>query len=261
MSLRIGSLVLYPDAVFLPFALAFLAVVSYRRLYPRLVSHRAKAVGHIVVAVLGGIAGGWLFGRLGLVQESARVAPQQAAALQFESVGGYWGVLAAVAACAAVIRRPVLGYADAFVPGLTVGGAVARVGCLFAGCCRGIDVGHGWFQPFRPWPLYDMAALLLTGAAVVFSRPKESWSGNDLYTETQRTRRRAGNGYVRFGDMPGLPFCVFLVGYGMLRFVIEFVRQAPAVAAGLTTGQLLALIQTMFGVIVFFAARHAVMSE
>jgi phosphatidylglycerol:prolipoprotein diacylglycerol transferase len=51
----------------------------------------------------------------------------------------------------------------------------------------------------------------------------------------------------------GLPFFVFFIGYGLLRFLIEFVRQPDAhlgfLWGGATMGQLLSLPMMLFGVI------------
>jgi len=225
MSLRIGAFVFTPSTFLLPLALAFFVVLALQGLYPRIVAVRIRAYWIVLAAVVGGILGAWLYG--------SAASPAEADALhawldlRFGSFGGYWGALAAGMASAWAARQRVLACADALVPAMLAGGAVARIGCLFTGCCRGVSVApellHG-FQPFRPWAAYDLAALL-AALAIVRVAP----------------RRAPSLGF------PGAALCLFLVAYGVLRFPLEFVRDLPAVAGPLTSGQVLALAQVLAG--------------
>ena len=226
MSLRIGAFVFTPNTLMLPLALAFFVVLAFQGLYPRVVTTRLRAYGVLLAAIAGGVVGGWLYG---WAASPAEVDELHAwLDLRFGSFGGYWGALAAGMAGAWVARQRALECADALVPGILAGGAVARVGCLFTGCCRGITVPpelfHG-LQPFRPWPAYDLAALLAVLAVVRIAPRRVPW--------------------LRF---PGAALCLFLVLYGALRFPLEFLRDLPAAAGPLTSGQVLAWAQLLAGI-------------
>lgn len=65
-------------------------------------------------------------------------------------LGAFLGALAAAAGYLLWRRRPVLDYADAAVPAVAIGYAVARVGCLLAGDDFGIPTDGGWGVCFAP---------------------------------------------------------------------------------------------------------------
>jgi len=80
-----------------------------------------------------------------------------------------------------------LGMLDLALPGLPVGHALGRIGCLLGGCCYGKPTSaawgvhlmrptHGklWTEPFarHPWPVYEAACLVLL--ALVFWPPQRA---------------------------------------------------------------------------------------
>lgn len=226
MSIRIGTFVFTPSVLFLPFALAFFFVISSQRLYPGVSKSRVHASLTLAVAAVGGALGAWAYGWAASINEAGPL--HSWLTFRFGSFGGYWGALGACMAYAALTRQPILRHGDALVPGILAGGAVARIGCLFTGCCRGIWIGSNppnGLQPFRPWPAYDIAALLLTLALIHI------------------VARRRGPDHN-----PGGPLCFFLIIYGVMRFSLEFFRDLDAVFWGLTVGQTTALAQILVGV-------------
>lgn len=103
---------------------------------------------------------------------------------------------------------------DVVVPGLALYEAVARIGCFTAGCCHGSPAaGLAWAVtfthpgtacslpgvPLHPAQLYLSAGDLVLAAILVF-----------LFVQGERFRGRL--------------LAVYLVGYGVLRFSVEFVR-------------------------------------
>ena len=226
MSVRVWSIVFYPDAVILPFAFAFFAILGYRRLWPAVIAERYRAIGAVSTATCGGVAGGCLYGLLGGPFRISGLPTE--VDVQLGSFGGYWGLLAGTLAWACCTRQPFLRTADALVPGLLIGGTIARIACLLEGCCPGIHLGGeaAWFQPFRLWPLYDMAALLITFAAV-----------------SALPKRRPQFAF------PGISLFLFLILYGSLRFAIEFVRQTPSAVGPFTWGQVMAGNQCLVGIL------------
>ena len=133
------------------------------------------------------------------------------------------GELAGVSLWALIARKSVLASANAVAPAVMTAGAVARLGCVFAGCCRGL-LG---LPLFHAWPLYDIAALLVA-----------------LMLGVQVEKRRAGGALL-----------AFLIVYGVLRFFLEFARDVPASALGLTAGQWFAAVQATAGVALLVAGR------
>jgi phosphatidylglycerol:prolipoprotein diacylglycerol transferase len=125
------------------------------------------------------------------------------------------GVGAGIAYC--VSERLVLGpVGDTFAPSMALGTAIGRVGCFFAGCCTGTPSDLPWAHDGRhPVQFYESSgALLVLGLVLAAHR-----------------RRR----------VPGEAFLAFGVGYGILRFVLEFLRANHApVAGGLTLHQWIA---------------------
>lgn len=223
MAFRIDQYVFTPGTLVLPFALAFFLVLSYQRLYPRVLRSAPHAAALLVLSTICGAAGAWLHGRwAGLPQDPVLHAWLD---IRFGSIGGYWGALLAGALYALATRHSPAQCADALTPGILVGAAVARIGCLFTGCCQGMVLGAGaGFQPFRPWPVYDMAALLIT-------------LGFLWLAPARMNRFRSAGGTV----------CVFLIVYGVLRFLIEFVRDPNAMTGALTMNQWMALAQLAVG--------------
>jgi phosphatidylglycerol:prolipoprotein diacylglycerol transferase len=134
----------------------------------------------------------------------------------------YGGLIAAVAVALWYLRRhrmPVWTVTDVFAPGIALGHVIGRLGCLFAGCCFGRPTSVPWaitFHneyaaqnvgtplniPLHPTQLYEASAELLI-------------LGILLATE------RKGRPY------PGRTFWLYMVFYGVSRFIIEIYRGDP----------------------------------
>jgi phosphatidylglycerol---prolipoprotein diacylglyceryl transferase len=131
----------------------------------------------------------------------------------------YGGLIAAVAVALLYIRRyrlPLWTTTDCFAPGIALGHAIGRLGCLMAGCCYGratdvpwaitfrnpeaqANVGTPLNVPLHPTQVYEAAAeLLILGILVA----------------TERKGRQ----------FPGRTFWLYMLLYGASRFIIEFYR-------------------------------------
>jgi phosphatidylglycerol:prolipoprotein diacylglycerol transferase len=130
----------------------------------------------------------------------------------------YGGFFAALAMALVYMRRkglPALKTADAFAPGLALGHSIGRLGCFSAGCCWGVPAHLPWAVtftnpranqlvgvpldvPLHPTQLYESLGELIIFAVLYlcFLRPHRDGSVVSLY----------------------------LVLYGILRFLVEFVR-------------------------------------
>ena len=134
----------------------------------------------------------------------------------------YGGMILAVGVAFWYMRRhtlPVWTTCDAFAPGIVLGQAVGRIGCLMAGCCYGRPTELPWGITFtntlaaanvgtplevslHPTQLYESgAALLILGFLLLYERRGHSF--------------------------PGRTFWTYLLLYPTARFFIEFYRGDP----------------------------------
>ena len=108
---------------------------------------------------------------------------------------------------------------DAFAPGIVLGQAVGRVGCLLAGCCYGHPTDHPWGITFtdpiaatnvgtplgvslHPTQLYEsFAAILILAFLLLLERKGRTFNGRTFWT--------------------------YLLLYPVARFLIEFLRGDP----------------------------------
>lgn len=201
MFILINEYALYPQSVMLPLAGAFFAVIACRRLRSRLACSWLDALAAVAWSGAAALAVSRLWG--GHEDPDAVIGAQA-------SLAAYWGVFAAMIVWALARRKPVGLALNTIAPAVMAGGAVARAGCVFAGCCR----GYGWLF-FDLWPLYDIAAIL---AALALGLKLEKRKAN-------------------------APLLAFLIVYGLLRFALEFARPVNPLAFGLTSAQLIALAQ------------------
>ncbi|HUJ22875.1 MAG TPA: prolipoprotein diacylglyceryl transferase [Bryobacteraceae bacterium] len=166
----------------------------------------------------------------------------------------YGGFVAALAVAFLYMWRkhlPALRTADVFAPGLALGHAIGRLGCFSAGCCWGVQTHLPWAVvftspranelvgvplgvPLHPTQLYESAGELIIFAALYwrFLRPHHEGSIVSLY----------------------------LVLYGFLRFLVEFVRyhdpQSNPLAGPFSTEQWISLGLISAGLAFWLFARN-----
>jgi phosphatidylglycerol:prolipoprotein diacylglycerol transferase len=164
----------------------------------------------------------------------------------------YGGLILAVLVAFWFIRRHKLPFwttCDVFAPGIALGHVIGRVGCLMAGCCFGrqtdvpwaitftnplaeLNVGTPLGVPLHPTQLYEAGAELLILVALIVME-----------------RRSRG--------FPGRTFWMYILLYGVSRFVIEFYRGDPRGAVGaLSTSQLISVILVPLSLLMLFRLRH-----
>jgi len=135
---------------------------------------------------------------------------------------------------------------DAASPAAAVGYAFGRLGCFFAGdgdygkptnLPWGMSFPHGVVpttQRVHPTPLYELAGSLL------------------LLFILQRLAKR---------DLaPGTVFAVYLVGSGIFRFAVEFIRINPPFLFGLTEAQCISLLAVAFGSVLLVRPRKSALA-
>lgn len=239
MNVRIDSIIISVDLIFLVAACVCFARLSYVNLKVATCLSKKRTLFVLTVVSMTGVFGSWVYGLLGPGNALEQGMPISQFSFAFGSFGGYWGVILGSAFVSRMTGTSTLEQADAFVPGILAGGAIARTSGFFNNANPGVSLqldALPWFQPFKIWALYDIAAhaVILLLILCLFRWCK---------------------------SFPGLILAVFMIGYGLLRFVIEFVRETHyAVCELFTHGHILAAVQTAAGlalVIGLVTKRHA----
>lgn len=141
----------------------------------------------------------------------------------------------------AEIAKPIMGYRmppnDRFAALLPFTIAIGRIGCLTSGCCGGLPydgfcAAHDATGASR-YPTQLIEILFQIGVGIVFQI------------------------MVKRGALHGHLFSVYLVLYGVFRFLTEFIRDTPKSYAGYSGYQLLALVTMVLGAVVFLKRRFA----
>ncbi len=235
--LRIGAWVIHPDAMILPVAGLVFAVLAHRALYPAVFHSRGTVALFILLIGIGAVLGARLYGLIWPLYNNEDVIANGAwRDLRFGSMGGVWGILLVSLVFSRIFMAGrVFAILDSTIPSICISAAVARVSCVFQGCCAGIDHGPlaALSNPVYSWPILDIAALSLT---LILS---------------DRVRNLLPHA--------GIQTFIFLVAYGGLRFVIEMLRDTYTAVPFMTWGQVLSLVQVFVGVCVLFllqSQRH-----
>lgn len=170
----------------------------------------------------------------------------------------YGGLLLAVAVAFWQIRRhrlPVWTTCDAFAPGIALGQAVGRIGCLMAGCCYGAPTDLPWGVTFT-----DPLAASNTGAPLDVSlhptQLYESGAALAILGLLLLAERR--------GPLPpGRTFWTYLLLYPIARFGIELFRGDPrgAVFEILSTSQFVSLLLVPLAVVMLLRLRGSTRAQ
>lgn len=171
--------------------------------------------------------------------------------------GGFLGGFFALVLLVRWYKLPFWKVADAFAPGVALGQAIGRQGCFAAGCCWGkptdsavgvhfTDHAHEFtgvpvYGPdggdlyLHPTQLYESIAMLVVFGILILIHRKKRFDGQVL---------------IAYGII-----------YGIVRFIIEFLRDDPrgnlfglTGLTGLSTSQIISLIVAA-GAVVFMILR------
>lgn len=192
---------------------------------------RWKIVSVCLVSLLAGILGarigyvvlGWNYYRLHL----AEIHRLDLGGMVFYT--GYGLGMAGIAAAVRVFRLPFWKTVDLITPPGVFAEAVGRIGCFLSGCCAGsptilvwgIDFGDGVQR--HPTQLYESAGLFL------------------LFFLLKRIERR--------NPPPGKILFIWFIYYGVLRFLLEFIREdARPGSLGFSIAQWISLGFVVWGV-------------
>ena len=170
------------------------------------------------------------------------------------SVGVYYGgLLLALAAAAWFLvkkRMPAWTVADAAAPGIALGQAIGRLGCLSAGCCYGKPTRMPWGITFTREYAYDNVGVPLHTPL----HPTQLYESLATFALFLYLMWR-----LRGRHMKGQILLEYLFLYSVLRFVIEFFRndERGFVFYGLlSTSQFIAVLTILGSVAVFCLLRQ-----
>jgi phosphatidylglycerol---prolipoprotein diacylglyceryl transferase len=172
--------------------------------------------------------------------------------------GGFLGGLAAAIGFCRMHRISLLAWADCVVPSLCLGLAITRVGCFLGGCDFGREWSGAWavrFPANSPASL-QQAQLGLLPSSAVESLPVhptqlyESLAGVALLLLVFAVRRRQRTA--------GYALAAFAMGYGVLRYLIEIVRNDPNRGAigSWSTSQIIAAVTFVAAAVLLYSLRR-----
>ncbi len=183
--------------------------------------------------MVGGVVGGRLLYVL-LNWEVYRTAPLEIFALWHGGLVWYGGLAgAALAQALFVVRRGLnfLRVTDQVIPIVALGHAIGRLGCFANGCCYGKPTTWWWGVVFPGQIEAVVPTQLLESVGLVM-----------LFVILRILQRAA------VLQQSGKLFGVYLVGYGLIRWMIEWWRgDQAAVWVGLTLAQLISLALVLLG--------------
>lgn len=237
--LRVGPVTLYSYGLMMVVAFAAVTWLSTRSV-KRLPRDLAPITPEQLVdlccfALLGGIIGGRLF-YVSLHWGEFAAAPLEVLAIWHGGLvwyGGFFGGLAAMRLYLLAKRLDMLRVADHLVPFLALGHGLGRIGCFLNGCCYG--------RPTDAW-----CGVVFPGheAAVLPTQLFEALGLCFLYIALRRMQQPA------MLKRPGLVFAAYLIGYAILRFLIEGLRgDQTAWWAGMTLQQVISVSVLLAGIL------------
>jgi phosphatidylglycerol:prolipoprotein diacylglycerol transferase len=127
----------------------------------------------------------------------------------FVFYGGFIGATVAASAFTRIKHLPFSKIADACAPGIALGHAFGRMGCFFNGCCYGKPCSLPWAVRFPP-------PHLMAGIPVHPTEIYEALGNVAIFLGLTVYYRRK-----RFDSQI---WWLYVLSYGVLRFVIEFFR-------------------------------------
>jgi len=139
--------------------------------------------------------------------------------------GGFIGaVLAVILYTRFHGKQPFWKIADAFAPSIPLGHALGRLGCLMYGCCFGVACDLPWAIQFPAYSLaYDAHAAF--GQVPGDATHSLHVHPTQVYSALLNVALYGGLAWLyRRKRFDGQVFAVYLVGYSVNRFVVEFFR-------------------------------------
>ncbi|WP_310601602.1 prolipoprotein diacylglyceryl transferase [Anaerosporobacter sp.] len=213
-------------------------------------THRAKAYGLnqeaivdvALIAIISGFVGAKL---LYVIVEFKDFIKDPLAVLGSEGFVVYGGIIAGVLACMLYCIKKKLSfmsYFDIVMPSISIAQGFGRLGCFLAGCCYGSETSCALGVTF---PENSMAP---AGVKVL---PTQLFSaGGDFLIAGILIL------YARKAKYKGNTAALYLVLYGMGRFLIEFLRDDERGVVGfLSTSQFISIFFVVIAAVLFYANK------
>ena len=168
-----------------------------------------------------------------------RQNPQELMSLVRSGGVFYGGLILAVLVAFWYMRRhalPVWSTCDAFAPGIALGHAIGRLGCLMAGCCYGRPTSLPWGITFTdPFAAANVGTPL--GVALHPTQLYEA-GAELLILGLLLLMERRGRGFA------GRTFWLYMLLYAVSRFIIEYFRgdERGIVLGVLSTSQFISVL-------------------
>ena len=154
-------------------------------------------------------------------------------------------------------KQPLWKIADAFAPSIPLGHALGRLGCLMTGCCFGTACDLPWAIQFPEHsPAFNLLGQAPTDAAhSLYVHPTQ------IYSALLNVALYGGLAWLyRHKRFDGQVFGLYLAGYSINRFVVEFFRgdyQAEQLWFGwVKPGQQLSLFLLPIGITLIILLRR-----
>jgi len=208
-----------------------------------------------VWAFLGAVMGARLFYLVQFDRPLCQVFQLTGSGLVF--YGGFAGGLLAVSLYARIFGIPFLPLLDLAAPFLALGEALTRIGCLCNGCCWGAPTRLPWGIHFPrysfPWHQHvDQGCIWADASQSLAVHPTQLYMTLGLLILCAAlllmSRQKAGRGSL---------LCGYLIGYGVLRGVIETFRGDSAHdLLGMTISQAISALLILLGIALVFVFRN-----
>lgn len=209
------------------------------------------------------IFGGMIGSRLMFIFENFKAFLADPLAMIFSTTGFsvLGGYVLALILCILRVRasgEPFFKIADIYVPGMAIGYAIGRFGCIVAGDgCYGLPCDLPWAMSFPNGLVPTLSAQNSSLAATYASLFPGKAVPVDIHVHPTPLYESASTTILllilllvnwRLGT--GRRFAFFLVWFGISRFLVEFIRLNPFDYWGLSSSQLLSLFFILAGIII-----------
>lgn len=131
-------------------------------------------------------------------------------------------------------RLAVWPIADIFAPFVALGYALVRIGCFLEGCCYGRVTSSALGMVFPTVDAYTRYPTQLFSSALNFVL--------FLVLIWLYPRRR----------FPGQVFMVYIIGYSIYRFIVEYFRESLIMVGPISLGQVCTLVLLAVGIVLYF---------
>ena len=180
----------------------------------------------------------------------------------FSVLGGY---VLALALCIIRVKKagqPFFRIADLYVPGMAIGYAIGRLGCIAAGDgCYGLPCKLPWAMSFPN----GIVSTLSTKNPMLVELYQKIFPGEPipadisvhptpLYESISTTILLIILLLPIWNPGNGRRFAFFLLWFGVSRFLVEFIRLNPFVYWGLSSSQVLSIFFFIAGIVILLTA-------